>query len=326
MSVIFSASNIVSLDWTNFKAISLSKVLPIQYTTDSGIYTIFSFDDKIVYVCNIWTDSVPASVISSGYSQSQNDSDKTDFENNHIPHANKPLVKGNFDDPRLEHKLGNLTAASVSEVLVSTRGYTELSSQRQCSVKSSSTQDASAGSGSKAVRITYLDSNYVLKSEDVTLNGTTKVNTVATDIRFIERFEVIQGAAAVGAIALQDGTTGGAIEFCGISSGTTSAFLCHHYVPAGKRAWVLNWGATVDDECSLKLNGRAVYGANQVPIILDLEKLTNGNAAAGNRINFERELKAVMVPEKSYISISAVPNQATSTVIRAWMDIWETVT
>jgi len=327
MSVQINANAVVSDSWTNFKAIAItSKNLPIQYTDDGIEYTIFAFDDNtIVYITTIWQGTLPNSVISNGYSQSQNDTDKTEFETYYKPYANLPIIKGEFDDPRLTHKLGNLTATSTSEVLVCTRGYSELSSQRQCSVQSSSVQDKSTGSGAAVVRITYLDSSYVLKSEDVNLNGTTKVNTVATDIRFIESFEVIQGAAAAGAISLLDGTTGGASEFCGISSGTTTAFLCHHYVPAGKKAWILNWGATVDDECSFKLNGQNRFTSSLVPVILDLEKLFNGGVS-GTRINFERKLQAVQVPEKSYISLTVVPNQSTSTVIRSWMDIWETVT
>jgi hypothetical protein len=174
------------------------------------------------------------------------------------------------------------------------------------------------------VRITYLDSNYVLKTEDVATNGTAKVNTVATDIRFIESFEVIKGTTAVGAIQLMNGTGGGATEFCGIGAGTSQAFLCHHYVPANKQAWVIEWGATTTREINLKLLGQErPDGVNLVDRVLDLENLRNAAVASDSSMRFVRELGAVLLPEKTYGRISVVPTSTTSTVTRAWFYVWE---
>jgi hypothetical protein len=227
------------------------------------------------------------------------------------------------------HAFGNLTSLSASEVLVSARAYAEQASQAQRSVKSSSAQDAPAGTGAKKVRILYLDSAYALKSEDVTLNGTTAVNTVATDVRFIEAFIVIEGAAAAGAIEIFTAINGGGSAFCGIGLGTTDAFLCHHYVPAGKTCYVSGWGATVNDEAALKLNGTAIFDAvNRVPIILDLENLFASNPTPPTRISFysafEEERDApLVVTEKNRIWVTVVPNQATTTTTRGYLDLWE---
>lgn len=228
----------------------------------------------------------------------------------------------NYQDSRVLRRFGNLTATSTNEVLVSARTYTQLSSQRQCSVQSTSNSDKdSTASGARQVRITYLDSNYVLKSEDVLTNGTTKVNTVATDIRFIERFEVIKGVAAIGAIQLMDGTGGGANEFCGIAAGTTDAFLCHHYVPTGARAWILNWGTTVDDDAAMKLNKQAYFGGNLVDQIADLQKIA-GIAVPPGMLEFKRDL-GTPIDAQTYIRVTTAPLQVTSTTIRSFMTIWE---
>jgi hypothetical protein len=227
------------------------------------------------------------------------------------------------------HRFGNLSATSTTEVLISARAYVEQASQAQRSVKSTSAQDNPAGTGSAKVRISYLDSNYVLKSEDITLNGTTAVNTVATDIRFIESFFVIQGAAAVGAIEIWTAINGGGSAFCGIGTATTDAFLCHHYVPAGKTDYITGWGTTVDDESSMKLNATAIYdGTNRVPVILDLYKLFASNPTPPTRIEFynafdEDRDAPLVVTEKNRIWVTVVPNQATSTVIRGYLDVWE---
>lgn len=227
-----------------------------------------------------------------------------------------------FRDPSLIRRFGNLTASSASEVLLAARAYVEQSSQAQRSVVSTSANDSNpSGSGAKAVRIVYLDSNYVLKTEDVLLSGTNAVNTVATDIRFIEKFHVIKGAAAAGAIKLMTTTGGGGSEFCGIGVGTYDAFLCHHYCEAGKSGFVVSWDAVVDDETKFKLMGRANYGGNVVDEHWDLVNLM-GITPPGY-LSFDRSLSAVPYSEGAYIRITVVPNQATTTVIRGHLYLWE---
>ena len=232
---------------------------------------------------------------------------------------------GDFNDPNLIFRLGNKTATSTSEALVSLRPYVVQSSEAQRSVKSSSNQDKASGSGASVVRITYLDSAYELKTEDVTLDGTSRIQTVATDIRFVESFDVVAGAAAAGAISLLETASGPQNEFCGIASGTTQSFMCHHYVPAGKEAYVLRWYATVDDEVNFKLYGQdRIDGTNLVDRILDLDNLVDASLTAATRIAFERNLLAVRAPEQTYLRVTAVPLQGTSTTIRSGMVIWET--
>lgn len=315
---------IISGTWTEIRAVIVTDALSYQYAESGGKYTIFAPTDGVIYTCEIWTGTVPSSIIASGYSQSQNDTDKTDFESNFQPYANMPVKQGQFNDPRIIRRLGNLTATSTSEVVVCVRGYTEQSSEAQRSVKSSNNQDNPGGSGAGVVRIVYLDSSYVQHYEDVTLNGTSRVSTTATDIRFIEDFFVVQGAAAAGAISLLETASGPQNEFAGISSGTTDAFLCHHYVPAGKQAWVLRWHATVDDQTNFKLWGqKRVDGTNLVDRILDLDNLVDAAATPPVRLAFERSFLGVTLPEKTYVRVTAVPQQSTSTVIRAGLEIWE---
>jgi hypothetical protein len=227
-----------------------------------------------------------------------------------------------FNDPDIKRKFGNRTTTSTSETLLSARDYVEQSSEAQRSVVSTSTQDSSGGSGAKKVRIEYLNTAYELKTEDVTLNGTTSVNTIATDIRFIERFHVVQGAAADGAIKLMDTTGGGGSEFCGIGAATYDAFLCHHYVPIGKSGYVFAWGASIDDEVKFKLMGRSIYDGNSVDEHWDLINLM-GIATPPGFLSFYKYLEGVVYAEKSYIRITVVPNQTSSTIIRGELVLWE---
>lgn len=232
-----------------------------------------------------------------------------------------------YGAPNLLRRFGNATLSAAAEALVVARPYTEPASQAQRSIVSTSAVDSDLlTTGARQIRITYLDSNYVLKTEDVLTAGLVAVNTVATDIRFIESLEVVKGTDATGSIRLMTTTGGGGSEIAGISAATSQSFMAHHYVPAGSRAYVLQWGAVTDDETSLKLLGQDRVNNNLVQRVFDLEKLFQGNPTPPQHIIFEREVAGIVAPEKTYIRITAVPNQATSTVIRSWMYLWEETT
>lgn len=229
-----------------------------------------------------------------------------------------------FAHQNMLRRLGNYTATSTSEALITARPYVEPGSQAQRSMVSTSAVDSNAlATGAREVQITFLDSAYVLKTENVLMNGLTPVNTVATDIRFIESIEVIKGTDAVGALRLMTGLAGAGTEIAGIGVATSQTFMAHHYVPAGKQAYVIHWGATSDDEVSLKLLGQDRFGANLVPRVFDLEKVFQGNPTPPQHLEFNRSLAAVLAPASTYIRMTAVPNQATSTVIRGWVYVWE---
>lgn len=117
MSVQINANAVVSDTWTNFKAIAITtKNLPIQYTDDGIEYTIFAFDDNtIAYVTTIWKGTVPDSVTSNGYSQAQNDSDKSDFETNYKPNANSRIS----DSTSQRTVLNNVTVTAAGSQVFS---------------------------------------------------------------------------------------------------------------------------------------------------------------------------------------------------------------
>lgn len=227
-----------------------------------------------------------------------------------------------FDQANLLRRFGNITTTSTSDVLVAARTYNEQGSEGQRSVKSTSASDGS----SKKVRIVYLTSAYELKTEDVVLNGTTAVDTVATDIRFIEDFVLAQGAAAVGAIELFPNTGGTGTAITGIGVGTTEAFLCHHYVPAGFQAWIVHWGVTTTGEVNMKLLGQnRIDGTNLVDRVIDLENILTRRLITDTAITarMERDLGAALMPEKTRCRIHVVPATTGSTVTRAQMYLWE---
>lgn len=104
----------------------------------------------------------------------------------------------------------------------------------QITVVSSDPNDTAAGTGIRTVRIIYLDATYTPQTEDITLNGTTPVLTVATDIIFIQcSFALTFGSNtyAVGNISFSDGT----YDISYISAGSLRCESSARMVPAGKR-------------------------------------------------------------------------------------------
>ena len=105
-------------------------------------------------------------------------------------------------------------------------------------MKSSSAADSSAGTGARQVKITYLPADMSqTKTETIPLNGTTAVATVATDIAFIEKMEVVSvgsGGVAAGTITLHSNTAGSGTTIGSIATGATRTFWSHHYVATGK--------------------------------------------------------------------------------------------
>jgi len=136
--------------------------------------------------------------------------------------------------------------AGVLQVMQATP-YTEPTAAAQRSFASSSANDASAGTGARTVKVTYFDSTGAGPfTETVTLNGTTPVNTVATNIRFIESLEVVTAGALgsnAGTVTLYGSTggAGGTVGSIGYATvvagrGDNRTLWAHHYVAAGWKA------------------------------------------------------------------------------------------
>lgn len=107
-------------------------------------------------------------------------------------------------------------------------------------VSTSAADDGSpAGTGARTVDIHYLDAAGATQSETVTLNGTSAVNTVATDILRIQDFHVKtvgSGGAVAGVLSLQN--TAGTVTYSSIDTGNNKARQAIFTIPAGCRGYI----------------------------------------------------------------------------------------
>ena len=114
----------------------------------------------------------------------------------------------------------------------------------QMEIVSSSPNDTSAGSGVQKVMLHYLDTNYLQKTEIITTNGQTPVDTVATDILRVQNMHSVEvggGGVAAGAITLE--STDSAIEYTRIRAGLNSSLTGVWTVPANQIFYITAWDA-----------------------------------------------------------------------------------
>lgn len=336
MSVNFNANVTISNTWTNFKSIITSKTLPIQYDDDGITYTIFAIDDPMIYICTIWKGTVPSGVIDGGYSQAQNDTDESDFETNYKPSANKNVsilwtaeraIAAGIILNGLSGAIGGYVGtASASLVTVRATAYTEPSSAAQRSVASSSASDSSAGTGTRTIRITYYDNsmNGPL-TEDITMNGTSNVNTVATNIRFIEKIESLTVGANggnVGTITLFGSTNGGGGTVGTIAVGDGRTYWAHHYVRPSRtmfiRKLILSTG-TGGTAANASIRTATPLTANAFENQIGTQyRVVNGTT--GNVIDFDA-LAAVNGPAR--VTIYVKPDATTASTFYANFSYYE---
>lgn len=140
------------------------------------------------------------------------------------------------------NSFGTVTTAATTKIIARTTAYSLQTVNAQRSMSSSSANDTAAGSGARTVKITYLNAAGAGPfTETITLNGTSAVNTVATDICHIEKMEVISTGTSLvnaGVITLFTAAAGGGSTFGTIGTGACRTFWCHHFIPADRTCYV----------------------------------------------------------------------------------------
>lgn len=143
---------------------------------------------------------------------------------------------------------GDVSTNALTKVLIGSTTFTEQTTGAQRSVSSASANDSSAGTGARTIKLTYYTVSGATISgpstETITMNGTTAVNTVATNIAFVEKIEVMTVGSTlsnVGIISLFTTTAGGGSAFATIAATTNTTRLAHHYVASGRTCMLYEW-------------------------------------------------------------------------------------
>ncbi len=116
----------------------------------------------------------------------------------------------------------------------------------QMTIVSTDADDTAAGAGARTMEIMYLDGSGIQQIEELALNGTTGVDTVATDISFVNFFHTDTAGAtgvAEGDITIYKKGASSTV-YNMIEAGGNMSLTCKLKVPTGKTYYLLNWHAT----------------------------------------------------------------------------------
>jgi hypothetical protein len=195
-------------------------------------------------------------------------------------------------------------------------------------VKSSSANDAAAGTGARTLIIYYVDQTGATSTtETVTLNGTTAVNLVNTNHCYIEKMivqTVGSGAVNAGIISLFTGTGGTGTTVGTIGAGDNRTQWCHHYVVTGKICNVTNVshsntssvsGGTSTAHIRALSIGVANAAEIQVSEFIDVGGAQNPSLKAYG--------STIQVAGPARLAMYVLPASNTSTVYRASIDCYD---
>lgn len=135
----------------------------------------------------------------------------------------------------------------------------------QMTLVSDNVNDTAAGTGARTVKVHYLTSAGVYAHEVVTLNGTTPVNTVATNIRFVQQITVMTigvfGTSAAGNITIYKLATPATV-YARIVAGNNISLSSARMVPAGSTFFLssLNISSTSSKAVSVRLTATCDHG------------------------------------------------------------------
>jgi hypothetical protein len=224
--------------------------------------------------------------------------------------------------------IGYVVTAATTITSVRNATYTEQTTNAQRSLVSANAADTSAGTGARTVQIIYYDQSLNGPfTETVTLNGTVAVNTVATNICYIEQMFVItvgSGGTNAGIISLKAATAGGGATIMTIVAGDGRTFMAHHYVPVGKTCYITGLsvnhnGTTVGSGGLFMIKGKTVLTANAYESqISDFHRLYGQDSATTR--NWGTPVKFV---GPGRVTVYLTPETATSTTYRAAMDLYD---
>lgn len=185
----------------------------------------------------------------------------------------------------------------------------------QMTVVSTSSNDTSGGSGVREVFIHYLDGDWNPASETVTMNGTTGVDTSATDIKFVQDIHSTKAGSngvAAGDITIhQKGDASTVYDI--IATGGNMSLTIQKMVPASNRYFIERWQTTAsagNKPVFIRLRStdhhETLYdGGSPIFIFKDTATLEAG----GFHFRKWSTNYRIQVPEKSVIKISVWADQ-----------------
>lgn len=235
------------------------------------------------------------------------------------------IVRGNISGARRINAMGEKEGLSNNPAQDIWEGPTvqipiPSPSGEQMTVVSSDANDTDAGTGINQVRICYLDAGGIEQIENIIMNGTTPVNTVATDITFINEFHAVEvgtNQLAEGDITIyQLGDPG--LVYAKISQGTNLSRSSMRKIQTGKTGYIKWFCATSSSGRALILRLLATTNRVALPGIFLFQ---SSGIIESAPISFEID-PPIKCPAGTIIKVAAWPTLPGGDVSCSWQG-WE---
>ncbi|RLC55461.1 MAG: hypothetical protein DRI30_07545 [Chloroflexi bacterium] len=190
----------------------------------------------------------------------------------------------------------------------------------QMTVVSEVAADASpAGAGIRTLRLEYLDASGDEQTEDITMNGTTGVNTVATNIRFVnDMYALTVGANGVASDHVKiykTGTVG--LVYNMIQLGGNKSLVPHRMVPNAKTLILLGWHAT---EAKSKRVAMRIRSTDMNGVIISGVFCFKDTAYINGTTTGQLETR-IEIPALSIIKVSGWPDENLAETSCSWWGV-----
>lgn len=191
------------------------------------------------------------------------------------------LSAGNIDGVGYIEKFGrnDTLSANIETIWDGSNVYTYLTTASSVYITSSDGDDSTTGTGARTIEVQGLDENYVLVTEDITVNDSASTTTFIRIFRAITKTVGSDGQAQ-GIISIRSASGGGGtllaqIQKVGTGQGASlgQTFMTTYTVPAGKTAYLTQWtvgagGQNADTTCFFMARLFSDGGFNAKDIII----------------------------------------------------------
>jgi len=236
------------------------------------------------------------------------------------PNWREDVASGRYTDAAIIPIWGkNPTLSTLADIWVKNAVRTLWTAGVQLGFSSSSAADAAAGTGARTLRATLIKVSGVEVTEDITLNGQTKVQSVGTDYIRCQKLEVLTvGSGGVNAGYLycfdtSDTVTAGipqtTAKLAGVVDvGENESLHGFWYIPAGKTALLMTVRASLADVTATAKYGKAQLKIQGPNLIAKLKPL--GQMASPSAPDTMRPGPMIIWPEKTDIIFQGIASVA----------------
>lgn len=190
-------------------------------------------------------------------------------------------------------------------------------SGEQMTIVSTSASDTSLGTGIRTIEVHYLDNDGYEQTEHITMSGLTPVNTVSTNIRFVQDMHansVGSNTVGVGDITIYR-TSDAARVYNIIKAGGNMSLTISRMVPVGNTLFLRGWNcsATKSNNVTMRLRSTDHNGelVGDVFLFKDTANLKDST--------YSKEfMYTVIIPQLSIIKISVWSQTSGANVSASW--------